>query len=126
MFGLTTAATIWFTAAIGRSISGGAYLLSGVTVVAGMMILWLLPPVEHRIDNAREMRKYELTCAASLEKYKSLEQGFTDCGLRVQTHNQLKTSDQMVCSWLASGSTVAHERVLQKLFNDPEIKELRY
>lgn len=126
VFGLTTAATIWFTAAIGMGIGGGAYLISGVTVLAGMIILWLLPPVEHRIDNAREMRKYELTCAASLDKYKALEQGFGDCGLRIQTHNQTKTRDRMVCSWIVSGSPVAHDKVLEKLFNDPDISEMRY
>lgn len=126
VLGLTTAATIWFTAAIGMGIGGGAYLISALTVLAGMMILWLLPPVEHRIDNAREMRKYELTCAASLEKFKTLEQGFNECGLRIQTHNQTKTGGTMVSSWIASGSPAAHERVLERLFNDPEISELKY
>jgi len=79
-------------------VTGVGFLGAGVTLVAGMIFLWLLPPAEHRIDSAWEMREYELTCAASLEKYKSLEQGFTDCCFGVQTHNQTKTGDQMVCS----------------------------
>ena len=126
VFGLTTAAIIWFTAAIGMGIGGGEYLLSAITVVAAMIILWLLPYLEHRIDNARDMRKYELICGADLVKYKALEDSFTDCGLKIHNHNQVKSGTDMTCSWLATGSPEDHARLVQILFSDPEIKEFRY
>ena len=126
VFGLTTAAIIWFTAAIGMGIGGGEYLISAVTVAFAMIILWLLPYIEHRIDNAREMRKYELVCRADLEKFKTLEETFQACGLKIQNHNQVKTGEVMSCAWLASGSPENHERLVRTFFEDNEISEFRY
>jgi putative Mg2+ transporter-C (MgtC) family protein len=126
IIGLTTAATIWLTAAVGMSIGGGEYLISAIVVLAAMIVLWLLPAVEHRIDNAREERKYEVVCSADIGKFVSLEHTFRECGLRIQNHSQVKTGQQMVCSWSASGSPTRHEDMVRKLFQDPEISELKW
>jgi putative Mg2+ transporter-C (MgtC) family protein len=124
VIGLTTAATIWLTAAVGLGIGGGQYLLSGVMVLTAMFVLWLLPFIEHRIDNAREEHKYEVVCTASLEKFEVLERTFRDCGLRIQSHSQVKQGEVMTCAWHASGSPSKHARLKSKLFDDPEIREL--
>jgi len=126
IIGLTTAATIWLTAAVGMAIGGGEYLISAVVVLAAMIILWLLPAVEHRIDNAREERKYEVICTADIGKFESLESTFRECGLRIQNHSQVKTGQQMIGSWSASGSPARHEEMVRKLFKDTEISELRW
>ena len=125
VIGLTTAATIWLTAAVGMGIGGGAYLLSGVMVVVAMIVLWVLPALEHRIDNAREERKYEVVCPASMEKYAALEAVFREHGLRIQTHSHIKTGDVMTCTWSATGAPRKHEALTRKLFEDGEIRELR-
>jgi putative Mg2+ transporter-C (MgtC) family protein len=125
VIGLTTAATIWLTAAVGMGIGGGQYLLSGVMVLAAMIILWVLPSLEFRIDNAREERKYEIVCEAGVEKYASLEKTFRDCGLRIQSHSQYKSGEQMTCIWQAAGSPKKHEELMQKFFEDQAIKEIR-
>jgi putative Mg2+ transporter-C (MgtC) family protein len=126
VFGLTTAAIIWFTAAIGMGIGGGEYVISAVTVLVGMVVLWLLPYVEFRIDNAKELRKYEVVCAADMDKFFALENTFRDCGLKIQTHNQVKCGGEMTCAWMASGSPRQHEQLVKKLFDDPGIREFKY
>src|SRR5512133_3601325 len=50
--GLTTAATIWLVAALGMAIGGGAYLLALATTAAVLLVLWVFPLLEARIDNA--------------------------------------------------------------------------
>jgi len=125
VIGLTTAAAIWITAAIGMGIGGGAYLLSGVVVLAAMIVLWLLPSLEHRIDNMREERKYEVVCRADANLVESLEQAFRDANLRVQAHSQFKAGDQVTCSWSAFGSPEDHQKMVRTLFDHTEIKELR-
>jgi len=125
VIGLTTAATIWLTAAVGMGIGGGQYLLSGVMVLAAMIILWVLPSLEFRIDNAREERKYEIVCTASVEKYSALEKTFRDCGLSIQSHSQYKCGEKMTCSWQAAGSPKKHQAVMGKFFADADILELR-
>ncbi len=51
--GLTTASTIWLTAAIGMGIGAGEYILIGIVVVLALMVLWLFPRIERWIDNLR-------------------------------------------------------------------------
>ena len=126
VIGLTTAATIWLTAAVGLGIGGGQYLIAGVVVLAALVVLWLLPFVEHRIDNMREERKYEVVCAADAEKLAALEHTFRDCGLHIKTHSQVKDAGGMTCSWVASGSPAKHEQLTRILFADPELSEVRF
>jgi len=125
VIGLTTAATVWLTAAIGMGIGGGEYLLSGIMVALAMIVLWLLPILEHRIDNAREERKYEVVCQATSGKYEELERTFKECGLRVQNHNLEKIGDRLTCSWSAVGSPRKHQQVVQRFHENKDIQELR-
>lgn len=125
VIGLTTAATIWLTAAIGMGLGGGEYLLSGLMVLTAMIVLWLLPVVEHRIDNVREERKYEVVCAADFEMIQALENSFRELGLRIQTHSQIKTGEQVTCAWNISGSPKKHEQLVRILFENADIRELR-
>ena len=96
-------------------IGGGEYLLSGVVVLAAMIVLWLLPRLEHRIDNMREERKYEVVCRADADLLEALEQAFRDANLRVQAHSQFKAGDQVTCSWSASGSPHNHQKLVRRL-----------
>ncbi len=125
VFGLTTAAAIWLTAAVGMGIGGGEYLLAGVMVIAAMIVLWVLPVIENRIDNVREERIYEIVCAANFDRLEEFEKLFRREGLRVQSHNQTKSGGDMTCSWSAAGSPEKHARLVRILFDNPEIKELR-
>ncbi len=125
VIGLTTAATIWLMAAVGMGIGGGEYLLSGVMVLIAMVVLWILPAVEHRIDNSREERRYEVVCTADFAVLEKLEDVFRQAGLKVQSHSQVKTSDGMTCTWDVAGSPARHEKVRRELFSHPEIRELK-
>ena len=125
VIGLTTAAMVWLTAAIGMGIGGGEYLLSGVVLLLTMAILWLLPFLEHRVDNLREERRYELSCAAGVDKYEALERTFREHGLHIKSHSQVKSGDRMTCTWTATGSPQKHKALMHRLFDDPEIEELK-
>ena len=48
--GLTTAATIWLAAALGMGIGGGQYLLSFSATAIILLVLWVFPLIERRID----------------------------------------------------------------------------
>lgn len=125
VIGLTTAAMIWLTSAIGMGIGGGQYLLALGMVLLAMGILWLLPMLEHRVDNLREERKYEVVCSASVEKYAALEQSFRDHGMRIRSHSQVKSGDLMTCTWNVTGTPHKHRELMHKLFEDTEIREVK-
>lgn len=126
VIGITTAATIWLTAAVGMGIGGGAYLLSGVMVLTAMIFLWLLPFAEVKINFANEERKYEVVYAPDTCKMEILEHTFQKSGLRIMNHSQVKTAVGMTCTWLVVGSRKKHNLLTHQLMYDPDILEFKY
>lgn len=54
--GLTTASTIWLTAALGMGIGAGEYILVAIVVPIILMTLWIFPKFERWIDALRSER----------------------------------------------------------------------
>lgn len=124
VIGLTTAATIWLTAAVGMGIGGGQYLISGIVLAASMIVLWLLPMVEHRIDNSREERRYEIVCSMDQKKRDHIERIIRSHKLKIRAHRQSKCGDKLTLSWQIVGSPRKHALLLDELFADSEITEI--
>jgi putative Mg2+ transporter-C (MgtC) family protein len=126
VIGLTTAATIWVTAALGMGLGGGQFPLTALAVLTLLVVLWIFPRLEQWIDNLREERTYQIRCDLRPEKLVELEHIFNECGLRVRSHRQVKSGAEMVCSWQTSGSLKGHERLIQRIFSDEEVKEFQF
>jgi putative Mg2+ transporter-C (MgtC) family protein len=124
--GLTTASTIWFTAAMGMGIGGGQYQIVALALIGAMIILWVFPQIEEWIYRVREMRTYEIICGISRDRLKELEEIIEDCGLRVKEHKLVKKDDAMVCIIDAYGKPEQHERLMERLFTDSKVLEFRY
>lgn len=54
--GLTTASTIWLTAALGMGIGAGEYILVAIVVPIILVTLWIFPKFERWIDALRSER----------------------------------------------------------------------
>ncbi len=126
VIGLTTAATIWFIAALGMGFGAGEYALSLVMTGIGLVVLWIFPAIEHRIEDLREEREYEIEFTFHPEKTAALEATFHEQHLRIIEKKQCKSGPRMTCTWQTAGPPADHERLLQVLLRDPEIESLRY
>lgn len=124
--GLTTAATVWFTAALGMGIGGGYYGVVFVATIAALLILWIFPVFERWIDKRRELRTYELIYESNPNKAKSLEALFKSNRLRIFDIKQFKRNDMTTSQWRIYGSPTNHDKFVETLFADSEIKEMRY
>jgi putative Mg2+ transporter-C (MgtC) family protein len=124
--GLTTASTIWLTAALGMGIGAGQYVLTGFVVLVSLVVLWMFPKLEQRIDNVREERLYEIMSVLNPAKVSALEALFQQCGLKIRRQRQAKEGNNMICSWRARGSHPAHEKLVNALFADPEVQEFHF
>ena len=124
--GLTTASTIWFTAAMGMAIGGGEYLLVIASLVGAMIILWLFPKVEEWIYTRREMRTYKILCEIKPDRLKKLEGSLRECGLKVKGHKLVKKDAGMTCIIDAYGSLEEHEKAMEKLFADENVRGFQY
>jgi putative Mg2+ transporter-C (MgtC) family protein len=126
IIGLTTAATIWLSASLGMGIGAGAYAFTGLATLAVLIVLWVFPFIEHRIEGAREAHTYEVTFALNYEKFRQLEAQFSTFGLRVRSHKQIKKGEDMIALWDVIGSPSNHDRAVEHMFADAAIKEFRF
>lgn len=126
IIGLTTAAMIWLTAALGMGIGGANYGLVVSAVAAILVVLWLFPLIERWIDNIREERSYEILLAVNPQKVMAIEENLKQLKLKVHTSHQKKDEHAMRCTWEVSGPPKSHSKFIQLLLADPEIKEINY
>ena len=123
--GLTTAATIWLTAALGMGIGAGKYLFVGAATLAILFILWIFPGLEHWLDNIHETHTYEIVLPVKSKRRATLADDFRQCRLRVSQHHDTKSGEQIMTTWMTSGHPRNHQRLIALLIDDPEIVEFR-
>jgi putative Mg2+ transporter-C (MgtC) family protein len=126
VLGLTTAATIWFIAALGMGFGAGAYALTLSMTAIGLMVLWIFPMIEHRIDNIREEREYEMVFLHKPKKIATLAAAVANHRLRILDRKHQIAGKRITCTWILAGAPADHERMLQVLLADKDIKSLRY
>lgn len=124
--GLTTASTIWLSAALGMGIGGGNYALVGVALGAVLVVLWIFPHLEALIDRTREARTYEVVTSRQRDKLDAVDILFREAGLSLRAYKQLKRGERMTGVWTAYGSPQRHHRVVERLLDDPDVIEMSY
>jgi putative Mg2+ transporter-C (MgtC) family protein len=122
--GLTTAATIWLTAALGMAAGAGEYILAVGTTIISMVVLMVFTRFEEYLEISSENRTYQITTKISWDKYKELKILFKEHNLPIQSYKQEKKETEMVCTFEVYGTTKKHDKVVQKLLADKEIKEM--
>jgi putative Mg2+ transporter-C (MgtC) family protein len=124
--GLTTAAMIWLTAALGMGLGLGEYLLVAAALALAQLILWLFPALEQHIGRLREHRTYEVVYPLGQEKLARLRNVVKESGLRLRGERQSKEGEAMRCYWDTYGLPEAHDLLVQALFDDPAVREFRF
>lgn len=126
MTGLTTAATIWATAALGMSIGSGHYILALSGTVLVVFILLILTYVEPYIDRRNRVRKYKIVCVYKQHTLTHYESIFDHLGLKHVRGIQSRHDDQIIGNWIVMGAEEKHEKLVHRLLNDTEVKEFDF
>jgi len=125
--GLTTAATIWLSAALGMGIGAGELYFSMAATVLTLLVLLAFPRIEARIDQIREARSYKIAMNANdFKGVEKVEKALTNCSLRVTDHHQAKSEMAITSTWKIIGAPKNHEKFMQMMMKDKDIKELDY
>jgi putative Mg2+ transporter-C (MgtC) family protein len=124
--GLTTAATIWLTAALGMGIGSGYYGRTLPAAGAVLVVLWLFPFIERWIDNLKTSRLYKLVYDLKDDSSKEVEAIFEQAGLRMHSHTREKIDGKLSCSWYVTGSPEAHRQAVDKVLVLANVESLRY
>ena len=113
--GITTAATIWCSAAMGMACGGGRFAIALAAAAGVLVVLWVLPPLERIIDAQREAHTYELVSVLGSKTVAEIHQVFADMDLLVIDCSHGKRDGAMVTRFEVIGKHDAHAAMSQML-----------
>jgi len=121
--GLTTAATIWLSAALGIGVGMGEFFWTLISAGIVLAVLWLFPILERLMGNQKEMMLYTIITKSDrdlFEKYiKLFQQNKLYISSKIRTRNETSMTITIKCF----GSIKRHDNMSEALFNDNEIIE---
>ncbi|HMV11107.1 MAG TPA: MgtC/SapB family protein [Cyclobacteriaceae bacterium] len=124
--GITTATTIWISAALGMAVGAGEYMIAVVSSIVVLIVLTVFEKVKLLIENYHQVRTYRIT----LQHQESFRQVLTDkastLGLRLRFERDLKneTHQVMICEF--AGRREKLDLVNEFLKNDNRVKSYDY
>ncbi len=125
--GLTTAATIWLSSALGMGIGAGEIPFVLGATAAVLIVLLVFPYFEGVIDHFREARTYRVVIrSTSAEKAADADKLMRSTKLHVLEYHLAKTDNATVSTWRTIGSPKKHEQFVKAMIADPEVHELDY
>lgn len=119
--GITTACTIWVTAALGMCIGSGHIYLGILSTAVVLFVLFNLVALERWIDNTNRVKIYKITTRYEEEAIENFEKIFAEFHLKASHIAQVKEGETLTVKWRLSGHKKHHDKVSRRLFNDASI-----
>ncbi len=124
--GITTAAMIWVTAALGMGIGAGYEWVSVIAVTIIMIMLYIFGLLEFKIDKINQMRNYKIGCDFQEETMRKFEKCFVAHHLTYKRGREVKKDDFITGEWFVRGSLKNHLEFITEILHDPEVKLFEY
>ncbi|MGE8561758.1 MAG: MgtC/SapB family protein [Acinetobacter sp.] len=124
--GITTATTIWMTAALGMAAGAGYELLSLFATFIVLIVLIFLIYVQEHIEDLSQARTYRITCPYQIKILENYEELFKTYKMKVVRSVQHKTEHRFSGRWILIGSAENHKKLTAYLLNDSNIQELSF
>ena len=124
--GLTTAATIWITAALGMGIADGFYFIVLISTAIVLISLFLFTQLENWIDKVNQSRIYKIVSFYKENLLKDYETYFREHRLRFNRLKQSKVGNHLTGSWIVQGSEKNHRKFVERIMHDENVKEFEF
>lgn len=124
--GLTTAASIWITAALGMGIGGGYYILVLITTAIVLISLMLFTKLEYAIDKINQTRNYKIVSPYKENLLHEYEDLFRKNKLHFKRLRQSKSGPNIAGNWIVKGSEKHHNQFIEHILHDPEVTEFEF
>lgn len=126
--GITTAAAVWVTSALGMCIGfgNGLYGSGLVAMILVVFTLYSLAKVQVKIKKSNISRSYRIVCRYNKSTLKHYERKFEQFGLEAKRGPQSKINDLITGSWVVQGPEKNHEKAIRDLLEDTEILEIDF
>lgn len=124
--GITTAATVWATAALGMCVGSGYYELATVSSLIVLVVLYGFVPIQNLIKRRNQLRNYRIVCKFQQKTLKHYEAVFRELQLDAKRGTQSRIGNTISGTWIVQGSERNHERLTKRLLNDPDVIEFDF
>ena len=124
--GLTTATSIWVTAALGMAAGAGEFVLAGIGLLLVIVVLAFFERLQRVIDSLNHMRPCSIQFRAEQASLVAVEGAIASCGL-VWEHRRLsRTQGLFTASYQLSGKDDAHTRFVDYLLKSDNVEGFEY
>lgn len=124
--GVTTAATIWATAALGMGVAAGHEWISLIGCLALVGVLHLFSYLEAWIDRIHQVRTYKIECTYTenvLEHYEALMKQHR---LSFKRGRQARDGNSISSIWESGGRHDRHKEFIDQILQDPQVKRFEF
>ncbi|MCC6372200.1 MAG: MgtC/SapB family protein [Bacteroidia bacterium] len=120
--GVTTAAIIWISAAVGMACGIGQYEFASLVTLFVLVVLIGFTGIQRFIDNYNKEIVYRITMPNIIGMRAEIEKDIMECGLKYFWIKQEKQNDTLIINYEIRGSEKNHEKLLNHLAATPTIK----
>lgn len=121
--GLTTAALIWVTAALGMAIGDHQYPVATVVTLIVVIALFVLEPVQRYINRFHRVKDYKIRLVENSQQFKiDIEEFFIANGLSYRCMKTVKDNMEAVYLYRISSPDRNYDLVNHFLLAHPEVK----
>jgi putative Mg2+ transporter-C (MgtC) family protein len=124
--GLTTAASIWVTAAIGMGVGGGYYWAAIIGAGCTLLALNVLTFLEEWMDRINQTREYRIVSPYTHEALHRYENMFRKHHLRFSRNKQSRVDDNIIGFWVVKGRDKNHNLFIEEILMDNTVKEFDF
>ena len=124
--GITTAAMIWVTAALGMGIGGGYEIISATACVMILLMLYIFSRFEGWIDRTNQTRIYKIVCEYQNETLHRYEECFENHHLKFKRSREIKTGNVITGEWMVKGTEQNHNHFVHTMLNDPTVQSFEF
>ncbi len=124
--GITTAATIWLTAAMGMGVGCGYYQASLLGCGLVLVVLFLFSFMDDALDKLNQVREYKIVYPYVKEQHHKYEKLFKHYGLTIRKRTQCKHGEMITGRWVITGNELKHHKFIDHILGDDQVKEFDF
>jgi putative Mg2+ transporter-C (MgtC) family protein len=124
--GITTAAMIWVTAALGMAIGAGYGFVALISCAIILIMLLVFSKLEGWIDRVNQTRNYKIVCDYQNETLHAYEESFQRYHLKFKRSKEMKVGELITGEWIVKGAEKNHLNFIRSILNDPNVKQFEY
>jgi putative Mg2+ transporter-C (MgtC) family protein len=115
--GITTATTIWISAAIGMAVGMGKFEFAFIALIIVMLVLLSFSWIQRMIDKTNKIETYTITLKNNNQTNKeSIKQIIKKYNLKVSTTKQSKNNEYQTFVFSVQGSSINHSKLIEILY----------